>query len=117
MTASGLGNISALSKVNIDSQTFAGDGVTTDFTLTDKKGEPFQVDIGGQLLRKGLDWIYTDNVITFAQAPGADALDPKNIQVFYTTRSNRRRDLLFTFDQDSSTDFTFDSMLGSMDNQ
>lgn len=64
--------------VEMAEQTFAGDGTTTAFTMTNPPSEIFYIRINGDYIRE-YEYTYENGVITFNEAPANNA----SIVVFY----------------------------------
>lgn len=78
----GLGNkTQVIVGSNLDYEVFAGDGVTTEFTLTNTTGRPNQVDVGGQLLTPGDFFTISGNSVTLTFAPDVG----QDVVVYYAT--------------------------------
>ena len=79
-------------------EVFAADGVETEFTLA-HTGTIYLVEVGGQLMRRNVDFVIDDQTVIFAVAPAAAS----DIVVHFFSRT--RLDL-----------YTADSTLISADN-
>lgn len=53
-------------------EAFAGNGVLTQFTLT-HSGTIYLVEVGGQIMRRNVDFVIDDDTVIFAVAPPAGA--------------------------------------------
>lgn len=66
---------------------FAGDGVETEFTLA-HEGTIYLVEVGGQLMRRNVDFVIDDQTVILSDAP------PNGVDIVVHFFSRKRLDLL-----------------------
>jgi hypothetical protein len=81
-----------------DAEVFSGDGVTTQFVLSEG-GTPYLVDVNGVLQRPGVDYTVASSVVNFTVAPDAQA---NNVVIHYYVNVNASTDFLARINVDTS---------------
>lgn len=69
----------------VDSEIFEGDGVVSEFTLT-HEGTIYLVEVGGQIMRRYIDYDIDDETVRFIDPPAAGT----EVGVYYFARHRVR---------------------------